>query len=71
MVKKVCISDAQVTGLDIAEYDLSMRLDLEQRGPSAPLTGLRLDWETPLGLVRTDRAFVDAVHAALGPPDPR
>lgn len=41
------------------------------KGPSAPLTGLRLDWETPLGPVETDRGFVDQVHAALGPPDPR
>jgi hypothetical protein len=31
------LAAAEVTGLDITEYDLSMRLDLEQRGPSAPL----------------------------------
>lgn len=41
------------------------------KGPSAPLTGLCLDWETPLGTVTTDRGFVDRVHAALGAADPR
>lgn len=34
------LAAAQVTGLDIAEYDLSMRLDLDQRGQSAPLNTL-------------------------------
>ncbi|HSG97134.1 MAG TPA: hypothetical protein VLA11_04015 [Woeseiaceae bacterium] len=34
------LADAQVTGLDITEYDLSLRLDLEQHGPSAPLNTL-------------------------------
>jgi hypothetical protein len=34
------LADAQVTGLDISEYDLSIRLELEQRGPSAPLNTL-------------------------------
>ncbi|MBI5849958.1 MAG: AmmeMemoRadiSam system protein B [Planctomycetes bacterium] len=39
-------------------------------GPLAPLTGLPLDWRTPLGTLRTERAFVDAVHARLGAPAP-
>ena len=34
------LAAAQATGLDIAAYDLSMRLDLEQHGPSAPLNTL-------------------------------
>jgi hypothetical protein len=34
------LAAAQATGLDIAEYELSMRFDLEQRGPSAPLNTL-------------------------------
>jgi AmmeMemoRadiSam system protein B len=39
-------------------------------GPSAPLTGLPLDWQTPLGTVETDRGFVAAVHSAIGGPQP-
>ncbi len=50
--------------------DLYVVFGTGHKGPSSPLTGLRLDWNTPLGVVETDRAFVDAVHAALGPPDP-
>ena len=34
------LAAAQVTGLDITEYDLSMRLELEQSGPFAPLNTL-------------------------------
>jgi hypothetical protein len=34
------LAEAQAIGLDIATYDLSIRLDLEQRGPSAPLNTL-------------------------------
>lgn len=34
------LAAAQATGLDIAAYNLSMRLDLEQHGPSAPLNTL-------------------------------
>jgi len=37
-------------------------------GPSMPLTGMPLDWETPLGRARTDRAFVETVHEQLGTP---
>lgn len=39
-------------------------------GPTAPLTGWPSDWETPLGTVATDRAFVEAVHERLGPQRP-
>lgn len=39
-------------------------------GPAAPLTGLPLDWQTPLGTLRTDRAFVEAVHARIGAAQP-
>lgn len=39
-------------------------------GPAAPLTGLPLDWETPLGTLRSDRAFVAAVHARIGAAQP-
>ena len=39
-------------------------------GPRAPVTGLPLDWRTPLGTVRTDRDYVDAVHAELGAASP-
>ena len=39
-------------------------------GPSTPLTGLSLDWRTPLGTLRTERTVVDAVHARLGAPAP-
>jgi hypothetical protein len=35
-------------------------------GPAAPVTGLPLDWDTPLGTAPTDHAFVAAVHAAIG-----
>ncbi|MEC7584024.1 MAG: AmmeMemoRadiSam system protein B [Planctomycetota bacterium] len=40
------------------------------QGPSAPVTGLPLDWQTPLGTATTDRAFVAAVHESLGQPTP-
>lgn len=39
-------------------------------GPEAPITGLPLDWDTPLGRVTTDRAFVTAVHQRIGPARP-
>lgn len=39
-------------------------------GPSAPVTGLSHDWQTPLGRAATDRAFVAAVHGAIGEPQP-
>ncbi len=40
------------------------------RGPSAPLTGLSTDWQTPIGTLRTDRGVIDAVHAETGAPAP-
>src|SRR5262245_53751194 len=36
-------------------------------GPAAPITGLPLDWQTPLGTAPTDRAFIAGVHDAIGP----
>lgn len=51
--------------------DLYVVFGTGHNGPSAPVTGLRLDWETPLGTVRTDREFVDGIHERLGAPDPR
>lgn len=50
--------------------DLYVIFGTGHQGPSAPVTGLRLDWETPLGTVPTSRAFIDAVHADLGEPEP-
>lgn len=51
--------------------DLYVVFGTGHKGPGAPVTGLTLDWQTPIGRVRTDRAFVDAVQRRLGPPDPR
>jgi AmmeMemoRadiSam system protein B len=48
--------------------DLYVVFGTGHQGPLAPVTGLLLDWETPLGTARTDRAFVAAVHDAIGPP---
>lgn len=39
-------------------------------GPLAPVTGLSLDWQTPLGIVTTDRGFVGAVHETIGAAQP-
>lgn len=50
--------------------DLYVVLGTGHRGPLRAVTGLRADWETPLGVVPTDRDFVDAVHDALGAPTP-
>ncbi|MBL8730536.1 MAG: AmmeMemoRadiSam system protein B [Planctomycetes bacterium] len=50
--------------------DLYVVFGTGHAGPSTPVTGLRLDWSTPLGTAATDRAFVDAVHAEFGAPDP-
>jgi AmmeMemoRadiSam system protein B len=55
-----------------APADLYVVFGTGHAGPAAPLlTGLAMDWETPLGVVRTDRDVVAAVHATLGPADPR
>jgi AmmeMemoRadiSam system protein B len=48
--------------------DLYVVFGTGHAGPSAPVTGLPLDWQTPLGVVRTDRDFVAAVHASIGAP---
>lgn len=48
--------------------DLYVVFGTGHQGPGAPLTGLPLDFATPLGLARTDRAFVAAVHDAIGEP---
>jgi hypothetical protein len=50
--------------------DLYVVLGTGHAGPSAPVTGLELDWETPLGTVATDRDYVAAVHAEIGAPGP-
>lgn len=50
--------------------DLYVVFGTGHQGPGAAVTGLRADWETPLGTVPTDRDFVDRVHARLGPADP-
>jgi hypothetical protein len=50
--------------------DLYVIFGTGHQGPGAPVTGLAMDWATPLGTVRTDRAFVAAVHARLGEPQP-
>lgn len=46
--------------------DLYVVFGTGHAGPGAPVTGLPLDWRTPLGTATTDRAFVAAVHAELG-----
>jgi hypothetical protein len=50
--------------------DLYVVFGTGHRGPSAPVTGLALDWQTPVGTLRTDRGFVDCVHRQIGGPDP-
>jgi hypothetical protein len=50
--------------------DLYVIFGTGHQGPSAPFTGLELDWQTPLGIARTDRAFVRGVHAAIGESQP-
>lgn len=50
--------------------DLYVVFGTGHQGPDAIVTGLAMDWETPLGVVRTDRDFIAAVHAEVGPPDP-
>jgi MEMO1 family protein len=50
--------------------DLYVVFGTGHQGPGAPVTGLAMDWETPLGIVATDREFVNAIHGRLGPPHP-
>ncbi len=52
--------------LAAAPADLYVVFGTGHAGPDAPVTGLPLDWQTPLGIARTDRAFVAAVHARIG-----
>ncbi|MHC4814082.1 MAG: AmmeMemoRadiSam system protein B [Planctomycetota bacterium] len=49
--------------------DLYVVFGTGHQGPGAPVTGLAMDWETPLGTLRTDRDFVAVVHDSVGPPD--
>ncbi|HLU38816.1 MAG TPA: AmmeMemoRadiSam system protein B [Planctomycetota bacterium] len=51
--------------------DLYVIFGTGHKGPAAPVTGLLLDWDTPLGRVRSDLEFIERVHAHLGPIDPR
>jgi len=53
-----------------APADLYVIFGTGHDGPSAPITGLPIDWQTPLGTAVTDRTFVAAVHAAIGPAAP-
>jgi AmmeMemoRadiSam system protein B len=50
--------------------DLYVVFGTGHAGPGAPVTGLALDWETPLGRTATDRGFVAAVHDAIGAANP-
>lgn len=50
--------------------DLYVVFGTGHAGPDAPVTGLPLDWETPLGTVPTDREFVASVHRVIGPASP-
>jgi hypothetical protein len=48
--------------------DLYVVFGTGHQGPAAPVTGLALDWQTPLGRVRTDRDFLRAVEQRIGAP---
>lgn len=50
--------------------DLFVIFGTGHQGPAAPVTGLEMDWETPLGVAKTDRAFVRSVHEMIGAPQP-
>lgn len=47
--------------------DLYVVFGTGHQGPAAMVTGLAMDWDTPLGTVTTDREFVEAVHRQVGP----
>ena len=51
--------------------DLYVVFGTAHRGPQTPVTGLPIDWELPIGVLRTDREFIDSVHATLGAPNAR
>ena len=50
--------------------DLYVVFGTGHQGPRSPITGLAMDWATPLGNVKTNREFVERVHGQLGPSDP-
>lgn len=50
--------------------DLYVVFGTGHQGPSTPITGLEMDWSTPIGTLATDREFVAAVHRELGAPRP-
>lgn len=50
--------------------DLYVVFGTGHQGPKNTITGLPIDWETPLGSLRTDRAFVATVHEIWGPSEP-
>lgn len=50
--------------------DLYVVFGTGHQGPRAPVTGLSMDWATPLGNMSTDRDYVAAIHQRLGPQDP-
>jgi AmmeMemoRadiSam system protein B len=56
---------------DSEPADLYVVFGTGHKGPSSPVTGLALDWDTPLGRVTTDRGFVARIHAELGTPPAR
>ncbi len=49
-----------------APAELYVLFGTGHQGPSAAVTGLAMDWETPLGRVATDRAFVAGIHQRIG-----
>ena len=51
--------------------DLYVVFGTGHKGPSAPLTGLMLDWQTPLGTVTSDREFLARVQSRIGTPSDR
>lgn len=55
---------------ECAPADLYVVFGTGHQGPSAPVTGLPSDWDTPLGALPTDREFVAAIHRRLGPAHP-
>lgn len=50
--------------------DLYVVFGTGHQGPTAAVTGLAMDWATSVGVARTDRDFVAAVHRQLGPAAP-
>ncbi len=50
--------------------DLYVVFGTGHAGPSSPVTGLPLDWSTPLGVAPSARDLIAAVHETIGAPDP-